>query len=56
MDNEQRIKVSKYNGTSKLGVEFTAIKLQIGKWETLIFPKTKFEKDYIFDIIAKNER
>lgn len=56
MDNEQRIKVSKYKGTSKLGVEFTAIKLQIGKWETLIFPKTKFEKDYIFDIIEKNEQ
>lgn len=56
MDNDKKIVVSKYSGTSKLGVEFTAIKLQIGRWETLIFPKTKFEKDYIFDIIENYEK
>lgn len=56
MSDDNKIRVSKYNGTSKLGQEFTAIKVKIGKWETLIFPRTKFEKDYIFDVIEKNEQ
>lgn len=37
-----------YKGTSKkTGGSFEALKLKIGDWETLIFPRTKFEMDYI---------
>lgn len=45
--SERTTKVSVYNGTGKAsGKPFKAIKLEIGKWSTLVFP-TEFEWDYI---------
>lgn len=55
MNNE--ISVSIYNGKSrKTGKNFQAIKLEIGDWSTLVFPKSHFELNYIKKILeAVNE-
>ena len=45
-----------YNGKAKeTGNPFTALKITIGTWSTLYFPKTKFEMDYIKKYIETGE-
>lgn len=49
MNSEKNdIKVSLYSGVSKkTKTAYEAIRLQIGEWETLVFPKSNFELKYI---------
>lgn len=50
------ILVDIYEGKSrKTGNKFEAIKLKIGDWETLVFPKSRFEMEYIKNIINEDE-
>jgi hypothetical protein len=45
-----------YQGKAKkTGNEFEAIKLTIGDWSTLVFPKTQFEMDYIKQYLKDNK-
>ncbi len=37
--------------SKKTGKEYNAVKLSIGDWSTLVFPRSSFEAKYIFDII-----
>ena len=55
MNND--IVVSIYNGKSKkTGKNFDAIKLEIGDWSTLVFPRSSFELKYIKNILeAQND-
>lgn len=49
------ISVSIHEGIgSKSGKPYSCIKLVIGDWETLVFPQTKFELDYIRECLSKN--
>lgn len=42
-----------YEGKSnKTGKPYYAYKLTIGAWNTLIFPKSQFERDYLDNIIG----
>lgn len=42
-----------YSGTSnKTGKPYEAIKVTIGKWNTLVFPRSSFEMDYIKQYLA----
>lgn len=36
-----------YQGTSKAGKPYEALRIKIGDWETLVFPRTRFEMAYI---------
>lgn len=46
------IKVSIVTGTSKkTGKEYTAIKLEIGDWSSLVFPRSAFEMGYIQGVL-----
>lgn len=48
------IKLTHVQGTSqKTGKPYECLRLEIGDWQTLIFPKTRFEAKYIFDIVDK---
>jgi len=31
---------------------YTAISVQVGKWKTLIFPKSSFELDYLKEVLG----
>lgn len=42
-----------FTGKSKEGKEYKAVKIQIGKWDALYFPKTKFEMDYIEESLTQ---
>lgn len=45
--------ISIFTGTSKkTGKDYTAIKVQVGKWSTLVFPKSTFELDYLREVLA----
>jgi len=33
--------------SNKTGKPWTAISVQVGKWKTLVFPKSSFELDYV---------
>lgn len=49
------IKIEEFKGVSKkTGKEFNCFKLTIDEWETLIFPKSKFEYDYIKGILNQH--
>ena len=51
-----KIYVEKVTGKSKkTGRDYNAVKLSIGDWSTLVFPRSKFEADYIFNIIGDNK-
>lgn len=53
---ENDIVVSIYQGKSKKsGKDFECIKLDIGDWSTLVFPKSEFELNYIKKVIKENE-
>lgn len=55
MENET-INIDLYHGKSKkTGKPFTCLKLNIGKWNTLVFPRSIFELDYIKQILEKNK-
>lgn len=46
--------VTIYKGTSKkTGNEFKAIRVEVGEWSQLIFPKSNFEMDYIEKKLAE---
>lgn len=45
------IKVEHITGKSKKGTDYDAIRLSIGDWSTLVFPRTRFEGQYIFAIL-----
>ena len=50
------ITIDKYTGISKkTKKEFTCLKLQIGDWSTLVFPRSAFELQYILGIIEENK-
>lgn len=42
-----------YQGTSKKGKAFEALKIKIGEYQTMIFP-TKIEMMYIKTVLRKN--
>lgn len=42
-----------YQGTSKKGKKFEALKIKVGEYQTLIFP-TKIEMMYIKTILRQN--
>lgn len=41
--------------SKKSGNDYEAIKLSIGEWNTLIFPRSSFELSYIKKILGNNE-
>jgi len=41
--------------SKKTGKEWKGVKITIGDWTTLVFPKTKFETDYITKVIEANK-
>lgn len=50
------ISVSLIEGKSKKsGKTYNAIKLEIGDWNTLVFPRSRFELNYIKSIIDSKE-
>lgn len=50
-----KISISEYKGTSKkTGKEYRAIKLEIGDWNTLVFPRSEFEYNYIKGILENH--
>lgn len=52
-----KIYVEHYVGESqRTGKEYNAIRLTIGDWNTLIFPKSSFESKYIFGILDSKEK
>ena len=56
MSDNNKIFVEKYVGKSKKsGKEFNAVKLCIGDWNTLIFPRSRFEAEYIFKVLDNNK-
>lgn len=56
MSDNNKIFVEKYVGKSKKsGKQFTAIKLSIGDWNTLVFPRSQFELNYIFKVLDTKE-
>lgn len=53
--NKLQLIFKPYTGKSKkTGKDFKCYQLQIGKWQTLIFPRSVFEFEYI-DSIVGNE-
>lgn len=48
--NDSNLAISLYEGTSKKGAPFKAVKVVIGEYETLIFPN-KFEMKYIETVL-----
>lgn len=36
--------------------KWRAVKVEIGSWSTLIFPKSNFEMDYIEKVIQANQK
>lgn len=54
MNNQ--IIVSKITGkSSKTGKQYNAVKLEIGDWSTLVFPRTQFEANYIYGILEAQD-
>jgi hypothetical protein len=52
-DNE--VSVQLFEGVSKKsGKPYKAIKITIGKWSKLVFPRSAFELDYITEILSKS--
>lgn len=50
---ENDVIVSIHNGKSKkTGKPFQCIKLEIGEWSTLVFPRSSFELNYIKSILG----
>lgn len=48
--------VTIYKGKGKeSGKDFTCLKVEIGTWSTLCFPKSKFEMEYIEDYMNRLE-
>lgn len=47
---DEPVNISIFNGTSKKGVPFRALKIVVGEYSTLIFP-TKIEMIYIESIL-----
>lgn len=48
MTNEGNIKVELHNGTGKKsGKEYHAVKVTIGHWTGMVFPRSNFEWEYI---------
>lgn len=47
MSNEGNIKVDLHTGTSKKGKEYHAVKVTIGRWHGMVFPRSNFEWEYI---------
>lgn len=39
----------------KSGKAYTALKLTIGDWSTLVFPRSAFEMNYIKDILSETD-
>jgi len=55
LDNtETHVDVSLFKGTGKnSGNPFEAIKLEVGEWSTLVFPKSEFEMKHIKAVLRK---
>lgn len=48
MNNEGNIKVELHTGQSKKsGKDYHAVKVSIGRWSGMVFPRSNFEWDYI---------
>lgn len=47
-------KIELYKGVSKkTGKDFTALRLSVGEWDELYFPKGKFDMKYIEQYLAE---
>lgn len=53
---KEDIYVELYEGKGKKsGKEFQAIKVSIGEWSGLLFPRSSFEWNYIKKVLGKDE-
>lgn len=41
--------------SKKTGKDYEAIKLSIGEWSSLVFPRSPFEMNYIKKVITAND-
>lgn len=49
--------VTIYNGESKkTGKPYKAIRVEVGEWSQLIFPKSSFEMDYIEKVMKESAK
>lgn len=48
------IALEKYQGTSKSGKKYDCFRLLIGDYETLLFPRSKMEFNYLTKVIDEN--
>lgn len=53
MDKNNTISISVKKG-EKNGREWSALLVEIGGWSTLVFPKSRFEMEYIEKVIDKS--
>ena len=52
-----KIAIDKYTGKSKkTGQDFTCLRLVIGDWSTLVFPRSAFELKYILDTLEAESK
>lgn len=52
----EKINIEVVEGNSKKsGNSYKAIKLSVGEWSTLVFPRSSFEMNYIEKIIEANK-
>lgn len=49
------IYVELYKGKSKKGNDFEAVKVTIGEWSSLIFPRSGFELNYIKKVLGEDD-
>lgn len=55
MSDNKKLAIKLFSGKSKKGNEYTAVKVCIGDWEGMIFPRTTFEMNYIKQILQENK-
>lgn len=42
--------------SKKTGKEYRALKVSIGDWSTLVFPRSRFEMDYIENYLREHNK
>lgn len=47
-----KIQTGKVKEGKNKGQDWYGVRIEIGSWSTLVFPKSKFEMDYIKDQLA----
>lgn len=52
MKKSNDVLVEVVTGQSKKGNTYEAIKLTIGDWDTLVFPRSQFEMNYIKEVLS----